>query len=70
MTMFSEFERWALSQSIPWLELPALVEPTQIDLAERWDILSLDLTSGSEQAVATCLIRMGGLKYLEELCRK
>lgn len=67
---FTDFESWALSLHIPWLELPALEAPTKVDLAERWDTLSLNLTSGSEKAIATCLIRMGALKYLEDVCRK
>jgi hypothetical protein len=62
---FTAFETWALSQSIPWLELHTIVAPTKVDLSERWHLLSLDLTSGSEKAVATCLIRMGALAYLE-----
>jgi hypothetical protein len=67
---FTALESWALSLPIPWLEVPAIVAPTKVDLAERWHLLSLDLTSGSEKAIATCMIRMGVLKYLEELCQK
>ena len=71
MKIFSEFERWALALPVPWLEVPALVEPTDIDLAERWHLLALHHTDGEEKHLATTLIRMGSLDYLqEESCRK
>jgi hypothetical protein len=62
---FTAFETWALSLPIPWLELPALVAPTKVDLAERWHLLALHHTDGAEKHLATTLIRMGSLDYLE-----
>jgi hypothetical protein len=65
MITFSKFERWALALPVPWLEVPALNNLTDSDLAERWFLLSLDLTDGSEKTIASTLIKMHSLDYLE-----
>lgn len=62
---FNDFETWSLSLPIPWLELPGLVAPTKVDLAERWHLLSLDVGKGTEKEIASTLIKMGVLDYLE-----
>ena len=66
MKPFSKFERWALALPVPWLEVPALTNPTDADLAERWLLLSLDLTDGTEKEIASTLLKMGPLNYLQE----
>jgi len=60
----SNFDRWALSLPVPALALPALVDPTEIDLEERAVAISYDLCPQNEKELAQTLIQCGTLDYL------
>lgn len=68
-SVFTDFERWALALPVPWLGLKPLTAASDFELAERWDLLSMDIGEGDEKELASTLIRMGSLTYLEALCR-
>jgi hypothetical protein len=64
--MRSPFDRWALSLPVPALALPALVDPSEIDLEERAVAISYDLCPQNEKELAQTLIQCGTLDYLNE----
>lgn len=66
MTDFSKFETWALSLPVPALNLPALENPTEIQLAHRAVDIAFDIGERTEQELASGLILLGSLDYLEE----
>lgn len=61
--LFTPFERWCLCCHVPWLELPELVAPTDLELQERAYLISYDLSPG-EKNLASTLISLGALDYL------
>ena len=69
MTTFSTFERWALSLPVPALNLPALVEPTDLDLMERAVAISYDLCPQTDDELAQTLIQLGVLDSLHAMER-
>jgi hypothetical protein len=64
--MRSAFDRWALSLPVPALALPALENPTEIDLEERAVAISYDLCPQNEKELAQTLIQCGTLDYLSD----
>jgi hypothetical protein len=65
--MFSEFQTWALSLKVPALQLPALAEPTQRELHDRWYALAMEFRGDcTDTDLATTLCAFGTLNYLED----
>ncbi|MFB3917251.1 MAG: hypothetical protein ACE14M_11015 [Terriglobales bacterium] len=65
-TGFTPFEVWALSQAVPRSKLPALRNPSRVDLGARYYELDLDEGFGTEEEIANALIAGGVLDYLSE----
>jgi hypothetical protein len=72
MKIFSEFEKWALTLPVPAFNLPALINPSDSELWRRAVEISYDIAriNEGEIALATILIQLGSIGYLEEVCRK
>jgi hypothetical protein len=66
MTGFTQFERWCLCLPVPALALPALVDPTELELAHRAVDISYDLCPRNEKELAQTLIQCGTLDYLSD----
>lgn len=63
--MWTEFQRWALSLPVPALELGSLENASDYVLLARWDLLSMEIGSGSDAALASTLILCGVLDSLD-----
>lgn len=61
-SMYTPLERYLLSAPVPGLGLPALIEPTELDLVEREFTLGWDRDSGVGELLFT--LRVNGVVVL------
>jgi hypothetical protein len=69
--VFTDFERWVLSLPVPSWNLPALVEPTYLELIERAELVGYTgaWKQEGEKGLASIAIKLLGLlSYLEKEC--
>jgi hypothetical protein len=69
--VFTSFERWALSLPVESFGLPALHDPTYLELIERADTIGFTgawKREGDKGLAAIYTKLLGSNDYLEELC--
>lgn len=67
--VFTDFERWALSLPVPSWNLPALNDPTYLELIERASYIGFTgdwKMEGEKGLAAICVRLLGANDYLEK----
>jgi hypothetical protein len=69
--VFTDFERWVLSLPVPSWELPALVNPSYLELLARAELVGYDgawMREGEKGLASIAIKLLGLLSYLENEC--
>ncbi len=68
---FSDFERWVLSLPVPSWNLPALNDPSYLELLARAETVGYDgawMREGEKGLASIAIKLLGLLSYLEKEC--